>query len=162
MRLPISRGPRLRPVTPQDARACHAVFRDAVMTGAKKLYPPAQRAAWAGPQAMPDDWPDRLLAHDTWVATRGLGRIEGFVTLSAKAHIDFLYVLPAQMGRGTAARLYDQAETCARDAGTQMMTTEASHLARSFFTRQGWQIEGRQSVIRDSVAITNYRMFKVF
>lgn len=148
----------IRPYAAADAPACHAVFRAAALSGSAPHYNRAEREAWAGAEDLPETWAARLGEQTTWVAQGARARIEGFLTLGRDGHIDFFYVLPARRGTGLAGRLYDKAEGHARAAGLTGMTTEASHLARAFLTRRGWTTEARQSVIRASVPITNFRM----
>lgn len=150
-------GVVIRPYAPVDARGCHATFQAAVHRGAARHYDAAARAAWAPPGPMPDDWPAQLGDQMTWVAEDG-GRIAGFLTLGRDGHLDLFYVAPDWMGRGLAAPLHDQALATARAMGLTMLSTEASHLARAFLLRHGWVTEARQSVIRHSTAITNFRM----
>lgn len=60
-------------------------------------------------------------------------------------HIDFAYVAIEEMGKGAAERLYDACETEARRLGIVVMTTEASHLARRFFSAvAGWKWRGKR------------------
>lgn len=151
---------RLRPLTPKDADACYAIFYRAVHEGAARHYEPAQRAAWApaSPRA-PEDWAARLTQGHAVCATRW-GRIVGFFTMGTDGHIDFAYVAPEEMGRGTAGRLYAHCENAARAAGLGVMDTEASHLAKRFFEKRGWRVTARQTVIRNGIGIENFRMEK--
>ncbi|MFA5581762.1 MAG: GNAT family N-acetyltransferase [Paracoccaceae bacterium] len=150
-------GVVIRPYAPADAYGCHATFQAAVHIGAARHYDAAARMAWAPPGPMPADWPDQLGDQMTWVAEAG-GRIAGFLTLGRDGHLDLFYVAPRWMGRGVAGRLHDQALCAARTMGIAMLSTEASHLARAFLLRNGWHSDARQSVIRHSTAITNFRM----
>lgn len=82
------------------------------------------------------------------------------MTLGDDGYLDFAYVSPPMMGSGLAGAIYDAIEAQARKAGMNVLSTEASHLARRFLTRRGWITDARQSVIRHGVAITNFRMSK--
>ncbi len=159
---------KLRPLTHKDARACYALFHRTVHGGTGAFYDAAQRAAWA--PALPhasdarfetwlETWAERLTAGFSVCATRW-GRIRGFFTMGHDGHIDFAYVALEEMGKGTAGRLYEACEAEARRLGLSHMETEASHLARRFFERRGWTVVARQTVIRDSVGIENFRMGK--
>jgi len=150
---------RIRPYAEGDAPDCHEVMYQAVHRGAAATYSAEERAAWAPPGPMPPDWPDRLARQITRVAIRD-ARLGGFLTLGRDGHLDLFYVLPEEMGRGTAAQLYEAAEEAARGLGLAWMTTGASWLARSFLLRRGWQHVARQSVIRAGVPLTNFRMEK--
>lgn len=149
----------IRPYTQHDAHATFAVFYAAVRDGAKARYTARQRAAWAQSSVMPESWPDRLGSATTFVA-EDAGKIIGFMSLLETGHIDMAYVAPEQMGNGTASDLYDAIEHHARKSGLTKLTTEASHLAKPFFGKQGWQIDAAQTVIRNGIEIPNFRMFK--
>ncbi|MEX5726846.1 putative acetyltransferase [Rhodovulum iodosum] len=150
-------GVRLRAARPGDGPACHAVFHAAVHQGAAAFYSAEERAAWAPTADAPPDWEAQLLSGLTLIAERR-GRIAGFMTMGADGHIDFAYVAPRFMGRGVSDALCGALESRARAAGLSLLTTEASHLARSFFLRRGWRETARQTVIRRGVALMNFRM----
>jgi putative acetyltransferase len=149
---------RVRPYRKVDSRQTFAVFVDAVHNGTTAFYTAEERAAWAGTGVMPEDWHPRLADHITYVATTG-GAIAGFMTMGRDGHIDLAYVAPAQARSGIGGALYAALLAEARTMGLVRMDTGASHLAKRFFLRHGWQIEARQSVIRHGVALTNFRMF---
>lgn len=150
----------VRPITAKDADACYALFHRTVHGGTGAFYTAAQRAAWAPDRDhAPKTWPARLTAGYAICATRW-GRLKGFFTMGHDGHIDFAYVALEEMGKGTAAKLYDACETEARRLGLPYMDTEASHLARRFFEKRGWRVTARQTVIRDGVGIENFRMEK--
>ncbi len=149
----------IRRFEPEDASATYQVFFDAVREGAKARYTAAQRAAWAPHDSLPDGWAEKLGHATTFVAELDR-RVLGFMSVLDWAQIDMAYVAPDQMGKGTALELYDAIEAHIRRQGLIKMTVEASHLAKPFFERQGWQVEAAQVVQRDGVDIPNFRMFK--
>ncbi|SLN31025.1 putative N-acetyltransferase YafP [Aquimixticola soesokkakensis] len=150
---------RIRTFHRRDAAACQRVFLRAVHLGTAPHYTAAERAAWAGEDVASDVWEARLSRQWTFVA-KGLRGVEGFLTLGRDGHIDFLYVLPEQRRSGLAGQLYCAAVACAQRAGLRQLDTQASHLARRFFEKRDWQVTARQSVIRNGVALTNFRMEK--
>lgn len=145
-------------VSAPDPMGCYLAFYAAVHEGAARHYTPEERAAWAPQVEMPDLWEERLEALTAFVATAN-GAPIGFLLLGADGFIDLFYIAPPFMGTGLAEQLYDGALLEAKSLGLNEMSTEASHLARSFFARHGWQVEARQSVIRAATTITNFRMF---
>lgn len=150
----------LRPARPGDGAALARVFHDAVHHGAINHYTAEERAAWSPGSPPKPDWEARLLAAHTLVACAGRAPV-GFATLGLDGHLDFFYVASAWMGRGVADRLHQAVVDAARAQSLPLLTTEASHLARSFLTRHGWSTLARQSVIRHGVALTNFRMERV-
>ena len=126
----------IRPYTAQDRAACQAVFYHAVRVGTAARYTQAQREAWA-PSPTPPATPDRLLTQWCFVAADTEG-LTGFMSMTNTGHLDMAFVLPRVMGTGVAGALYQALMPQA--AGLQRLTTHASHLARPFFTRRGWQV----------------------
>lgn len=150
---------RIRPLAPGDPPALHAIFFRAVREGAAAAYSDAQRAAWAADPEMPADWPRRL-ADQVTVVAEAAGRPIGFMTLGRDGHLDLAYVLPEAMGTGVAAALHDRLLAEAEKLGLARLDTEASHLARRFFARQGWTVIAEQQIERRGQTLTNFRMEK--
>lgn len=154
-------GPlRVRFGRSSDSDAAWALLYNAVQTGAASQYTQRERDAWAPSPTPPDTWQRTFLTGTCLVATNMVGRMQGFMTLGEDAYLDLAYVAPRQMGKGVAGFLYERIEIAARNQGFAQLSTEASHLAKPFFQRQGWQVTARQDVIRNGVALTNFRMSK--
>lgn len=152
---------QIRRFTLTDARATHAIFREAVHHGTCAFYTPKQREAWAPNAEMPDAWPDRMADQITYVA-EGPDGLEGFFALNHDGHLDMAYVRPRQMGKGLAKRLYDACLADPAAAGLRRLDTEASHLSRRFFEKEGWDVLREQEIERFGVKLTNFRMEKRF
>lgn len=143
----------------RDAEATARIYFDAVRIGARDYYDEAQRQAWASsvPDTLP--WRARLRSQASFVAERD-GAIVGFMTLKPDGCIDLAFVAPEAMGTGVARQLYERLLAEAAAMGLRRLHTEASHLARPFFQRQGWSVVKQQTVERDGVALTNFVMEK--
>ncbi|RPE71070.1 GNAT family acetyltransferase [Pacificibacter maritimus] len=149
---------KLRPLTQSDAKACAEVFYQAVHIGAQSHYTQEQRFAWA-PSAMDIDLSAYITTGFSLGATR-FGRLVGFFVMGDDGHIDFAYVLPNEMGKGTARALYEACEAEARAKGLEVIDTQASHLAKRFLEKRGWRVTAQQVIIRNGVGIENFRMEK--
>ena len=150
---------RLRAYAPADAGTLAALYERSVRVGAAGAYSPAQLAAWAaGPEDV-HDWAERLAGQITIVAEVGEA-VAGFMTLGHDGHLDLAFVAPEAKGTGVAAALHDRilAEAAAR--GIARLTTEASHLARRFFLKQGWREIASQEVALRGQRLTNFAMEK--
>lgn len=147
----------LRTARRGDGAATHAVFYAAVHGGTAAAYGPEERAAWAPSPEPAPGWEARLLSGTTILAEER-GRLVGFMTLGTDGHIDLAYVAPDRIGCGVGAALHAAVLDAARRAGLDLLSTEASLVARPFFARHGWRETARQSVIRNGVALTSYRM----
>lgn len=140
-----------------DATALYAVFVEAVHIGAAKHYTRAQRFAWVPEQPMPTGWPDKLATMETWVAEVD-GEIAGFMAVTRTGYMDLAFMRPRWMGRAVAQAAYDRVLEWARDAGLSRLTTHASHLARSFFARNGWQVDTPEIIDRNGETIARFAM----
>ena len=108
------------------------------------------------------DWEQHLTGQETVVAGVD-GRPVGFMTLDlAKMHVDLLFVLPEMQGRGVADAMYLVLESRARLIGATCLTCDASHLAKPFLIRHGWDVVSSQTVERQGVTLENWRMEKRF
>ena len=143
----------------RDAEATARIYFDAVRIGAQDYYDEAQRRAWASSVPDTPPWRARLRSQASFVAERD-GAIVGFMTLKPDGCIDLAFVAPQAMGTGVARQLYERLLAEASAMGLRRLHTEASHLARPFFERQGWSVVKRQTVERDGVALTNFVMEK--
>ena len=143
----------------EDAEATARIYFDAVRIGAQSHYDEAQRRAWAAsvPDTLP--WRARLKSQASFVAERD-GAVVGFMTLKPDGCIDLAFVAPEAMGTGVARRLYERLLAEAAAMELRRLHTEASHLARPFFERQGWSVVKQQTVERNGVALTNFVMEK--
>lgn len=140
-----------------DASAAANLFFEAVQIGAKAAYTQEQRNVWA--PAIPDvnTWRDRLAAQYSVVAYQGT-ELLGFMTLTEDGLIDLAFVRPKVMGSGVAGKLYDVIIKEARTRQLPTLQTRASHMARRFFEKRDWSVIQRQTIVRDDVELTNFRM----
>lgn len=150
---------RIRNFQPADSDALRQIFHRAIHEGTTQWYTPEQRAAWATAPEAPPNWSDRLGAQITVVA-EDANHVTGFMTLGHDGHLDLAFVAPEVMGTGVASALHDRLLTHATDVGMTLLTTEASHLARRFFLRQGWRELTAQEVKLRGVSLTNFKMEK--
>ena len=129
----------IRPYSAADRAACHTVYFNAVHIGAADSYTPAQRAAWA-PNPHPDQTKtDRLLNQFTLVAEIK-NQIVGFMSLDHTGYLDMGFVLPDHMGQGVAPALHTAILDIACHHQMHRLTVNASHLARRFLAKHGWQL----------------------
>lgn len=149
---------RLRRYGPRDAAATAALMHRAVQEGASARYTAEERDAWSPGPPDPDAFHPRLASAWTVLAETAEGRLVGFMALTDDGVVDLAFVEPEWQGRGAAGRLYDAILAEARVRGLRRLTTEASHLARPFFTRRGWRLVAEQRIERRGVALTNFRM----
>lgn len=147
----------IRDFEADDTSQTADVFYEAVHVGAKDVYDEKQRKAWAPKRPDLSSWEERKTAQTSKVALLDTD-VVGFMTLTSEGKIDLAFVIPDAMGKGVAGKLYASLLRDAKSAGHRQLTTEASHLARSFFEKRGWHVVKQQTVIRSDVALTNFLM----
>lgn len=150
---------RVRSYQDGDAPCLAQVFDRAVREGAVGAYDAAQRAAWASAPKAPPDWAERLSEEITIVAERD-SAVVGFMTLGRDGFLDLAFVLPEAMGTGVAAALHDRILAEAEARGMTRLTTEASHIARRFFLKQGWRDLGEIQIEIGGAMLPSFGMEK--
>ncbi len=150
----------VRPYRDDDAEALCALFFRSVREIGPAKYDDAQVRAWAHDLPDANVWRARMRANETFVAVDDGGVPAGWLELEPDGHVDMLYCAPDAAGRGVAAQLYAVAERCARASGLTRLTTAASRFAESFFHKQGWTVDERETVTRFGVGIQRARMSK--
>lgn len=150
---------RVRGFEPDDSPALREIFYRAIQQGSAAFYDKRQRDAWARAPEAPPNWTRRLGDQITVVAEVD-GARAGFMTMGREGYLDLAFVAPEWMGAGVAAALHDRLLHIALAEGITRLTTEASHLARRFLIRQGWQELAEQQVMVCGVILTNFRMEK--
>ncbi len=147
----------IRGFLPQDAPGLHRVLYRAVHRGARGHYGPLQRRAWAPLPRPGRNWEAKLAGQLTLV---GLRRTEprGFTTLGHDGHLDFIYVLPEEMGSGLADELHRAMLDTAAGHGLDRIETGASLTSRGFFRRHGWREICERRVCRLGVTLQSFTM----
>jgi putative acetyltransferase len=147
----------IRPYRDGDAAALARVFRDAILVTAADHYDADQRRAWsaaADDPAFPADLAKGLTMVAEWQQETA-----GFAQL-VDDRITLIYVHPDTARLGIATLLYQHLEDEARIQGRERLVTEASQVAHDFFLFLGFQPDAEETVERDGVALTRWRMHK--
>ncbi len=150
---------RIRRFRPDDAPTLRSLFHSSVHTLAAGHYSLEQREAWAPLDFDAGDWAVRLQQLAPYVA-----EVEGcpvaYGDLQADGYIDHFYVAGewGRLGLGNALMAHLIQEAWAR--GLRVVQARVSKTAEPLFTRWGFQVEARHSVILRGVPLTNATMRK--
>lgn len=149
----------IRPITPGDTADCIAIYYDAIHSGTAPHYTPAQREAWAPCAEMHDKpaWTARICVAIGYFASVD-EEPAGFIVLEETGYLDLFFVRPDFRKAGIASLLYTTAIDAAAAQGLTRLSTHASHLARRFLERQGWQVRKREVVERNGVQLERFDM----
>lgn len=157
----------LRPYRSDDCEALAALFYDTVHTVNRGDYSDEQLDAWATGRVDLDKLDRSFRTHETLVAEYG-GVIVGFGDLDvsvecsacAVGYLDRLYVHRDFQRRGIGRSLVTALEGIAEQSGAGKMIVYASITALPFFEAMGYNRVCENTVVRNGVALKNYRMTK--
>ena len=97
-------------------------------------------------KSLPEQW-EKAYGNTEFIARNDDGEIIGGITGTyfwQHMHIDFLWVDPAQQGKGIAAQLMGRMEQYARDLKCRQITLDTfSFQAPGFYRKQGFREFGR-------------------
>jgi N-acetylglutamate synthase-like GNAT family acetyltransferase len=149
----------IRDYNRSDTPAIARLFYDTVHFVNRKDYSAQQIDAWA--PIVPDvqEWHSRMSRRCTLVAEQH-GQIIAFAELECDGHLDMFYCQKDIVRRGIGRSLYAAVELRAIGLGLKRIFVEASITARPFFERCGFSTLAEQTVARNGVALSNFRMEK--
>ena len=150
----------IRRATFEDADEIAAVYVATATRSERGIIPDAELDAMT-PEAFVPSWRRRIGAgapHATWVAERG-GRHVGLCYVCPSpdedaapdtGHLDMLYVVPSEAGKGIGARLLAIGVEHLRAAGfteATLWVLAANARTRRFYEREGWRETGVTALI---------------
>lgn len=149
----------LRKGLPNDLAELQKLFVDTVLHVCNEDYDAQQIKAWTSGVENKKRWIEIIVNQFVLIA-QFENKIVGFVTLDNGNHIDFLYVHKDFQRQGIAYKLYTVLEEEVLRQGQTELTSEVSKTARLFFERVGFEVVKEQTVVRQNVELTNFKMKK--
>ncbi len=143
-----------------DCTLLAQLFYDTVHTVNSKDYTKEQLDVWATGNINLDKWNYSFLEHNTLIAVHD-GVIAGFADMDKKGYLDRLYVHKDYQAKGIGTALINELERFAREKNVICFETYASITAKPFFEKLGYTVQSENTVVREGVSLTNYRMTKV-
>ncbi|ARN76743.1 GNAT family N-acetyltransferase [Nonlabens spongiae] len=145
-----------------DLTELQKLFLDTITEICKADYNEDQIDAWISDTKNNENkqrWIDILVKHIVLVATIK-NKIVGFIALQNGNYIDFLYVHKNYQRKGIADSLYENIENVAKRQNQFSLTSNVSKTARPFFEKIGFEVTKEQTVVRQNVELTNFKMEK--
>ena len=145
-----------------DLKEIQKLFLDTINEICKADYNNDQIEAWTletKNNLNQKRWQDAITKQFVIVAQKE-GEIVGFITLDSGNYIDFLYVHKDYQRQGIANKLYKEIENEAKRLLQTFLTSDVSKTARPFFKKVGFEVLKEQTVMRQGVELTNYKMKK--
>lgn len=142
-----------------DLSELQQLFVDTITTVCKEDYNSKQIHVWTSGVGDKKRWQD-IMAQQFVLIARDNEKIIGFCTLDNGNYIDLLYVHKDYQRQGIANRLYAQIEKESRRQGENLLTANVSKTAKPFFESVGFDVTKEQTVVRQGVELTNFKMTK--
>ncbi len=153
-------GYEIGPLLNEDFTSAAKLFFDTVHTINIHDYTQEQLDAWA-PQ-----WDEcrarivRKLSGQQTIGIKECGILIGFGSLDNEGNVDMLYVHKNRQSQGIGKIILMELERLASERGSRSLALFSSITARPFFESAGYVADRKNTVVRNGIPLTNYRMYK--
>jgi putative acetyltransferase len=149
----------IRKGLPSDLPVLQQLFADTISKVCSSDYDTQQIQVWTSSIEDKKRW--SIMISNQFVLVAQLEKkVLGFATLDNGNYIDFLYVHKDYQRQGLAYQLYTDIENEAIRQKQTELTSDVSKTARPFFEKVGFEVINEQTVVRQNVELTNYKMKK--
>ncbi|KAB0442152.1 GNAT family N-acetyltransferase (plasmid) [Lysinibacillus sp. fkY74-1] len=145
-----------------DIEEIVSLFYETVHSVNLKDYSQTELDAWAPKEEKKskiDGWKISLGQNISFVAKIN-DKVVGFSDMTHSGHLDRLYIHKDYQGQGIAKALVDKLEDEAKKLNLLKIDTDASITAKHFFELRGYNTICSQTVEREGVKLTNFKMIK--
>ena len=142
-----------------DLSELQQLFVDTIETVCKADYNDQQIKVWTSSIENKKRWLEIIEKQLLLVAIEQ-EKIVGFCSLDNYNFIDLLYVHKDEQGKGIARMLYQEIELESIKNGQKKLTSNVSITAKPFFENVGFTVLSKQTVVRQEIELTNYKMVK--
>lgn len=149
----------IRKGQPDDLMELQQIFVDTISSVCTADYDAQQIKVWTSSIQNKERWNQIMTNQYIKVAQKGY-KIIGFASLDNGNYVDALYVHKDYQRQGIAKKLYIDIEEEAKRKGTTKLNSAVSITARPFFEKIGFKIIKKQTVVRQNVELTNFKMMK--
>lgn len=150
----------LRKARLEDLPEMQRLFVETVTSVCCADYDTRQIKAWTSSIENTNRWRNIVEKQFVLLALH-CDQIVGFTSLDNGTYIDLLYVHKNCQRQGIARTLYAAIEAEALRQKQPALTADVSLTARPFFERVGFTTLDEQTVVRNGIALTNFKMRKM-
>ncbi len=149
----------LRKGTLQDLNELQKLFVETVESVCCADYNEDQINVWTSSVKNTQRW-NEILTNQMVLVAQCNDKIVGFSSLDNTNYIDLLYVHKDYQEQGIAKKLYMAIEKIAVQHNQTELSSDVSITARPFFEKLGFMVTKKQTVLRQNVELTNFKMTK--
>jgi putative acetyltransferase len=151
----------IRKYKPEDAQALAQIYFNTIHLINSQHYTKEQVDVWAPLTSLEaEGWSKKFLRTQPFVAVIDQD-IVGFAEFEPNGHIDCFYCHHKWIGQGVGSALMRQIHEEAHEQKITRIFAEVSITAKPFFERQGFTVVCEQTIVRNAVELTNYKMEKL-
>jgi len=150
----------IRPYQPEDVQDLANIYYHTIHKVNTQDYSREQLQVWAPQTSLQTDrWAQKFAKTKPFVAIAE-NQVVGFAEFEPNGHIDCFYCHHEWIGRGVGSLLMKHIHKKANELGIARIFAEVSITAKPFFERYGFVTVTEQSVVKDGIELTNYKMEK--
>ena len=149
----------IRPATIEDYDAIAKLFRHTILKVNIRHYTSDQVRIWSDRVKDKSRWLRKISDQHFLLVEEG-NELLGMGSITPDGYLDMMYVAHTHQGKGIARLLMSRLETFAREQGVNLIRSDVSITARSFFERMGFKVVKPQKVNIDGLIFDNFVMEK--
>lgn len=151
----------VREYKPEDAQDLANIYYNTIHQINSQHYTAEQVNVWAPESSLnADRWARKFEKTKPFIAMIG-NVVVGFAEFEANGHIDCFYCHHKYIGCGVGSALMKSIDEKASQNGIERIFAEVSITARPFFEKHGFTTIVQQTITRQDVQLTNYKMEKL-
>jgi putative acetyltransferase len=143
----------------EDLSDMRDLFADTVSAVCAKDYTQKQRSAWISQGRENTHWQEKLGSQFVLIALLN-NIIVGFASLQGGDYVDLMYVHKSFQRLGVAGKLYHALEQEAQRLEKELIRSDVSITARSFFEKMGFGVIREETITIHDTPFLRYRMEK--
>jgi putative acetyltransferase len=147
-----------RDYRPEDVQALANIYYNTIHRINIQHYTEEQVDVWAPTTSLETEgWAKKFPRTKPIIATVG-DEIVGFAEFEPNGHIDCFYCHHEWIGKGVGSALMKEILGRAKNNHVHLIFAEVSITAKPFFEKWGFRIVTQQTIIRNGVELTNFKM----
>jgi putative acetyltransferase len=149
----------IRKGQPGDLPDIQKLFVETIRSVCSVDYNEEQIKVWTSSVENKERW-NHIMSDQVVLLAQSDEKVVGFSSLGNRNYIDLLYVHKDYQGQGIALKLYEAIEEQAIQFEQTALYSDVSITAKPFFEKVGFTVLRKQTVLRQNIELTNFKMVK--